>query len=96
MTNIYATYPEKFLKAVVAYASSSILYKEAAHTNALSPEEVANLFKKGLLLISDSSNYIRPTKLVVGENYATVSYITVGASDIAVETKYYSDGYSVG
>lgn len=96
--HIFADSEEKFLKANVLYANAtdSILYKVyngETYKDAVSAEDLANLFNKGMLLIDDGTNLVRPTVLTVAEDYATVSYVTV-ASTTASVVVYGSDGYT--
>lgn len=96
MEKIYRNYDEKFVAGVVLYlkAADSILYKESAYTNKVSKTELINLFKKGLVIVNDGTDLVRPTSLTISTNYAAVSHTTVGASDKAVKTSFYSDGYT--
>lgn len=96
MTKIFGRTEEQYLNAVVLYYKSAdgILYIDAEKTEAASKAAVINLFKKGILVVDDGTNFVRPSCLTVATNYAEVSYTTVGASDKAVKTSFYSDGYS--
>ena len=98
MTNIFARSNEQYLNGVVFYlkAADVILYKESTYTNKVSKEELANAFRKGILIVDDGTNIVRPDGCTLGDTYTTVFYTTVGASDKAVKTCFYSDGYVAG
>lgn len=98
MNEIFATYKEKFVKGAVLYykEADGILYYEPAFTTKVSKAKLVDLFKKGLVVIDDGTNLIRPTSCTVGDNYASVAYITVGDANIAVLTSFYSEGYVAG
>ena len=98
MTNIFARAWQKNLKGVVLYlkAADGILYYtkvSTTYSNPVSKAELIDLFQKGLVVVDTGSGQVRPTALTVSTNYAAVSHTTVGASDKAVATSYYSDGY---
>lgn len=63
---VYAGYPEKFVKSTIIYASlvTNLLYfsKDMTPKDLVSKRELENLFKKGLL-IDDGQNLYRPIKL---------------------------------
>lgn len=104
MKKIFGTANEKYLRAGIVYFNStdSILYHnydasaDTKYTNAVTKDELINLFNKGILVVDNGSNFVRPTVLTVATAYAGVSHTTVGASDKAVATSYYSKGYTAG
>lgn len=95
MEKISAKYDEKFVKGAVLYYKSadSILYYESAFTNKVSKADLVNLFKKGLVIVNDGTDLVRPVKLSVSTNYAAVSYVNVASSTASV-VNFYSDGYT--
>lgn len=97
MLKIFAKSEEKFLKAGIVHADSTgILYHETAKTNKVNAAEVAELFKKGLLVVDDGTNMYRPTMLTVGDTYTTVTVCMKSGSSAAANVNFYSDGYVAG
>lgn len=103
MKKFFADSEEKYLKGVVVYlkAADGILYKDynsttTTYSNAVKKAELIALFNKGLLIVDNGSGFVRPTVLTVSTNYAYVTHTTVGASDKAVATSFYSEGYVAG
>ena len=100
MEKIFEHANEQHIRAGVVYFNSadSILYFDSAKTegNEVTKTELINLFKKGILVVNDGTNFVRPTVLTVSTNYAAVTHTTVGASDKAVATSFYSKGYTAG
>ena len=100
MTKIFEHANEQHVRAGVVYFNSvdGIVYTNSAKTEGkeVTKDELINLFNKGILVVDTGSAFVRPTTLTVSDNFATASYTTVGASDIAVETKFYSKGYVAG
>lgn len=105
MNKIFANSEEKYLKSGVLYfkAADSILYHKlsgSTYSDPVSADELANMFMKGLLVIDTGSAKVRPTEFAYHTgldskiDYSYVQYTTVGASDKAVATKFYSNGYS--
>lgn len=99
---IYPDAHEKLEVAQVVYlkAADSILYADldgSTYKNAIKKDELINLFKKGLILVDDGTNFVRPTMLTVSSDYAAVSYVSVTTSEsgsAAAVTSFYSEGYS--
>ena len=100
MEKIFEHANEQHIRACVVYFNSidSILYFDSAKTegNEVTKTELIDLFKKGILVVNDGTNFVRPTVLTVSTNYAAVTHTTVGASDNAVATSFYSKGYVAG
>lgn len=96
MEKIFGVAKEKYLRGVVLYFKSadSILYYESTFKNKVAKADLVNMFNKGTLVVNDGTNFVRPTVLTVSDNYAAVTHTTVGASDKAVATSFYSEGYS--
>lgn len=103
MKKIFEHANEQHIRAGVVYFNSvdSILYYDANKTagNKVTMADLVNMFKKGILVVDDGTGLVRPTTLTVHktgtvEDYAYVTHTTVGASDKAVATSFYSDGYS--
>ena len=65
MHTIYEVYGDKNVCSFVAYGKTADhkLYKDEKFKEELLATEVADAFKKGMLLISDGSNFLRPVKL---------------------------------
>lgn len=97
MEKFFANSEEKYLKSVMTYsnAEDGILYFDSDKTVKVSKEELIDMFNKGIIVIHDGNNNIRPTTLMVADNYATVSYTAVNSS-AAVTISYHSDGYVAG
>ena len=98
MDKIFEHANEQHVKAGIVYfkAADSLLYYDSDFTtgNTVSKAELINLFKKGILVVDDGTSFVRPTVLTVSTNYAAVTHTTVGTSDKAVATTFYSAGYS--
>lgn len=104
MPYFYADSEEKYVKGVVLFhkAADGILYKNlnsGTYSDAVSAAELGELFAKGLLVVNDGTNLVRPTSYTENKtgtvvNYSYVAYTTVGTSDKAVATAFYSAGYS--
>lgn len=93
---VYSRSEEKWMKAYVLYANSDgVLCFDADGEIPASKEFVANAFKKGLLVDAGVSGTFKPTNLVVGDSYATLSLVVMGASAAEVKN-FYSDGYTAG
>lgn len=102
---LFGTANEKYLRAVTVYFNStdSILYynynstAETQFTNAVSKNELVNMFNKGILVVDTGSALVRPTVLTIDTKYAAVSHTTVTTAETVVTpvvTTYYSDGYT--
>ena len=102
MKKVFADSEEKYLKGGVVYlkAADGILYKDfdgtSTYSNAVEKAELIDMFNKGILIVDDGTGYVRPTVLTISTNYAYVTHTTVGASDKAVATSFYSKGYIAG
>lgn len=102
MMKYYVTSEEKYLTGVEVHFNSTdgILYynynstASTPYTDPVTKAELINLFNKNLIMVNDGTNVIRPTGLKVSTNYSEVFHTTVGASDKAVKTSYYSKGYT--
>lgn len=58
---IYGDLKDKYVSKVVLYGhSDNILYYDAAHKNAVSHDELLDLAKKGLVLISANDTFYHP------------------------------------
>ena len=77
MHTIYEVYGDKNVCAFVAYGKPADhkLYKDEKFKEELLATEVADAFKKGMLLISDGSNFLHPVKLA-GNKVTTVDGTT--------------------
>ena len=77
MHTIYEVYGDKNVCTFVAYgkAADHKLYKDEKFKEELLATEVADAFKKGMLLISDGSNFLHPVKLA-GNKVTTVDGTT--------------------
>ena len=77
MHTIYEVYGDKNVCAFVAYGkvADHKLYKDEKFKEELLATEVADAFKKGMLLISDGSNFLHPVKLA-GNKVTTVDGTT--------------------
>lgn len=105
MDKIFEHANEQHIRAGVVYYKSTdgLLYFDSAKTagKEVTMDELINLFKKGILVVDDGTSLVRPTTLTVHEtssvaDYAYVTHTTVGASDKAVATSFYSKGYVAG
>lgn len=98
MEKVFEHANDQHIRAGIVYFKSadSLLYYDSEFTtgNTVSKAELVNLFKKGILVVDDGTSLVRPTVLTVSTNYAAVTHTTVGASDKAVATTFYSAGYS--
>lgn len=95
MDKLFETSWEQHLRAVTVYYKSAtgIVYYDSAKTEAVTKADLIRLFKLGVLVVDDGVSSVRPTVMTVAAGYASVSHTTVGASDIAVSTVFYSAGY---
>lgn len=58
---IYGDLKDKYVAKVVLYGhSDNVLYYDAAHKNAISHDDLLDLAKKGLVLISADSTFYHP------------------------------------
>ena len=98
MEKIFEHANEQHVRAGVVYLNSEdkILYFDSAFTIAVTKNVLIDLFKKGILVVNDGTNFVRPSVLAVASGYASVSYTTVGASNTAETTTFYSEGYTAG
>lgn len=103
MTKIFGDACDKYVEAVTLYYKSADgkLYTKktgSTYSDAITAAELKNLFAKGLVLVDDGSKLIRPTTFTEHTasgkvDYAYVTHTTVGSSNTAVATSYYSAGY---
>lgn len=80
MTRVYPTYDEKLVKNTILYGNDGKLYLDETFENEVTPEELKNLFFKGLIVAYEDM-YIIPTSLEVTN------------SDVTVTAHYGSDSY---
>ena len=66
---IYEGYSDQHMRAVIAYgkAADHKLYADSAHTVTMSAAVIEDAFKKGMLLVHDGTNFLRPVKLGSGK-----------------------------
>lgn len=98
MEKIFEKANDQHVRAGIVYfkAADSLLYYDSDFTDTkkVSKSDLIDLFNKGILVVNDGTNVVRPTVLAISTNYASVTHTTVGASDKAVATTFYSDGYT--
>ena len=89
-TKIWAKSEEKLCKAVVLYENTSthVLYMDSAKEKAVSKDDLADLFKKGLVVVSDGTSFYRPTELTVGSTKATVGVVIYSNSAASLKSFY--------
>lgn len=77
METIYEGYGEQHVRAVIAYgkAADHKLYADAKYTTELTKAVVVDAFKKGMLIVHDGINFLRPVKLA-GAKVTTVDGTT--------------------
>lgn len=95
MTKIFAKSEEKYVKSVILYANADkyLFYDSAATTNKVSKDELADLFKKGII-ISDTDLFV-PVKFDNETTYTTVSCLAMAGSPSAMSfVVYYSKEYT--
>ena len=66
---IYEGYSDQHIRAVIAYgkAADHKLYADSAHTVTMPDNVIADAFKKGMLLVDDGTNLLRPVKFRSGK-----------------------------
>ena len=77
METIYEGYGDQHVRAVIAYgkAADHKLYADMGYTTELTQPVVADAFKKGILIVHDGTNFLRPVKLI-GTKVTTVDGTT--------------------
>lgn len=95
ITKIFAKSEEKYVKSVILYADSDkYLCYDAAGTSKVTKDELADLFKKGII-ISDTDLFV-PVKFDNETTYTTVSCLAMsaGQSPAMGFVVYYSKEYT--
>lgn len=77
LTVIYADAAEKFVKNVVLYGHSNVLYYDEAHTEVVNGAELENLFLKGLVVKLDQAYHLANVFEIDGEN----AHIFIASAD---------------
>lgn len=82
---IWAKSEERLCKAVVLYENTSthVLYRDSAKEKAVTKADLVDLFKKGLVLVSDGTGFYRPTDMVVESTKATLHVVEFSGSPAA-------------
>ncbi len=96
ITKIFAKSEEKYVKSVILYADANkYLCYDAAGTSKVAKDELADLFKKGII-ISDTDLFV-PVKFDNETTYTTVSCLAMAGSPSAMSfVVYYSKEYTAG
>lgn len=68
-TRHYEGYGDQHVRAVVLYgkAADHKLYADAKYTMKVAAADIEDAFKKGMLLINDSTNLLRPVKFAANK-----------------------------
>ena len=75
---IYGDLKDKYVSKVVLYGhSDKVLYYDATHKNAISHDDLLDLAKKGLILVSANSTFYYP---VFFKDESSVVKVTVATS----------------
>lgn len=81
MDKIYEHANDLHVRAYIAYVKKGdkYAYADAEYQKKITTSDLANAFKKGLLVVAEGVTYV-PTSCKVDKGVATVTYVTADAS----------------
>ena len=80
---IYEGYSDQHMRAVIAYgkAADHKLYADSAYTVKMSVADIEDAFNKGMLLVHDGANFLRPVKFGSGKVTTVDGTTTVAGTE---------------
>lgn len=83
MTKVFEDANDQHVRNVIFYgkAADHKLYHEAGYTNQITATELADAFKKGMVLVFDGTNYLVPVAFASGKVTTMSGTTTVAGTE---------------